>query len=362
MVTDTIGRLRKVKEVLDHSDSGGTETDMSEAPTVKVYPIQVADPESVLKVLQTTLAGVPDVRLMVDTKSGFVVAQARPSQHALIRNVVNQMEGRDAMSSNNSKIQFIPLPGRSTQDELLKKLQGVWWATHPDSIIRVVTPSASDDSPSGRFAVPPGGMIDERHSQPTSTPDPSSLRVPPAQRPLHQTNPAPLKTPATSNETSPSGPSEIRSYRIDNSAAVPKSYLHFVSKETEKDDPQAAAEPTPTALVNTDVRTNPADATAAGEKAKATDTPQAEKIEVKPEKEALRNRRLWWCQDQEDCSLRRKIPGTQPIQGTSCDSSIATDQGPTTIHCFLFAPRPGCRGDGNSRPGFSRHLVVRWRK
>ena len=125
-------------------------------------------------------------------------------------------------------------------------------------------------------------MIDERHSQPTSTPDPASLRVPPAQRPLHQTNPAPLKTPATSSETSPNGPSEIRSFRIDNSAAVPKSYLHFVSNETEKDDPQAATESTPTALVNTDVRTNPADATATGEKAKATDTPQVEKIDVKP--------------------------------------------------------------------------------
>ncbi len=81
MVTDTIGRLRKVKEVLDRSDSGGAETDMSEAPSFKAYPIQVADPESVLKVLQTTLAGVPDVRLMVDTKSGFVLAMARPSQH-----------------------------------------------------------------------------------------------------------------------------------------------------------------------------------------------------------------------------------------------------------------------------------------
>ena len=108
------------------------------------------------------------------------------------------------------------------------------------------------------------------------------LRGPPAQRPLHQTNPAPLKTPATSSESSPNGPSEIRSYRIDNSAAVPKSYLHFVSSETEKDDSQAAAASTPTALLNTDVRSNPADATATSEKATSTDTPQVQRIDVKP--------------------------------------------------------------------------------
>jgi hypothetical protein len=60
---------------------------------VMVYPITSADPNVVLKVLQTTLTGEP-FRLTVDTKSNFIVALATPSQHETIREVVDKMEGK----------------------------------------------------------------------------------------------------------------------------------------------------------------------------------------------------------------------------------------------------------------------------
>jgi hypothetical protein len=46
MVTDTVGRLRTVKQQLDRAEGGGAETDMSETPTIEVYPVQVFDPAS----------------------------------------------------------------------------------------------------------------------------------------------------------------------------------------------------------------------------------------------------------------------------------------------------------------------------
>jgi hypothetical protein len=63
---------------------------------IEVYPITVADPNAVLKVLQTALAGAP-VRLMADTKSNFLVAQATPLQHAMIRLLVDKLEGKDVV-------------------------------------------------------------------------------------------------------------------------------------------------------------------------------------------------------------------------------------------------------------------------
>jgi len=46
----------------------------------------------VLQVMQTLMAGLPDVRLATDPKSGHLVALARPSQHATIRATLDQMQ------------------------------------------------------------------------------------------------------------------------------------------------------------------------------------------------------------------------------------------------------------------------------
>jgi hypothetical protein len=64
-------------------------------PKIVVYPMTTADPNAVLKALKNALAGVPDVRLMVDTKSNFVVAQARPKEQNIIRDIVGQLEGKN---------------------------------------------------------------------------------------------------------------------------------------------------------------------------------------------------------------------------------------------------------------------------
>ncbi len=86
---------------LDHREQVNRFEAMNGPLIVQVYPITLANPNAVLKVLQTQLAGT-QVRLTVDTKSNFLVAQATPSQHAMIRNLVNKLEGKDTSPTSIS--------------------------------------------------------------------------------------------------------------------------------------------------------------------------------------------------------------------------------------------------------------------
>jgi hypothetical protein len=68
--------------------------DKSAGTRIEVYPISVADPDTVVKVVQTMLAGRPDVRLTVDAKTNSLVVQARPAEHARIRELLGKLDAR----------------------------------------------------------------------------------------------------------------------------------------------------------------------------------------------------------------------------------------------------------------------------
>lgn len=92
---DLVARVAEILDVVDapgHAESGAS---VAESPQLEVYSITSADPQSVLQVMQTLLAGLPDVRLAIDPKTGNLIALARPSQHATIRATLDQMQ-RDA--------------------------------------------------------------------------------------------------------------------------------------------------------------------------------------------------------------------------------------------------------------------------
>ncbi len=96
--------VRRVEEIIKIVDvPGRTGAGIDEVPQLEIYGITSADPGSVLQVLQTILAGQPDVRLTLDPKSGNLVALARPSQHATIKATLGQMQ-RDPR-----KVEVIPL-------------------------------------------------------------------------------------------------------------------------------------------------------------------------------------------------------------------------------------------------------------
>ena len=94
-VTGTEENIEKIQEILKLVDVpnglDGT-PGVIETPQLEVYTITAADPESVLKVMQTLMAGETGVRLDIDPKTGSLVALARPSQHATIKATIDQMQ------------------------------------------------------------------------------------------------------------------------------------------------------------------------------------------------------------------------------------------------------------------------------
>lgn len=94
-------RIEQVAEMLktiDQPVSGEPqEAAQSATPQIEIYDIAPADSDSVLKVMQTLLAEVPGTRLAVDPKTGYLIALARPADHATIRATIEQMR-RDAQT------------------------------------------------------------------------------------------------------------------------------------------------------------------------------------------------------------------------------------------------------------------------
>jgi hypothetical protein len=59
---------------------------------VEAYSVNKADPQTTLKVMQTLLAGLPDVRMDIDPKTNNLIVLARPPQHATIRATLEKMQ------------------------------------------------------------------------------------------------------------------------------------------------------------------------------------------------------------------------------------------------------------------------------
>lgn len=91
-------QLRQLEEIIPMVDreaqSGeGATVGALEQPQLMTYAVSKADPDQVLQVLQTLLAGLPDVRLAIDPVTNKVVALARPTEHATIVATLKQLEG-----------------------------------------------------------------------------------------------------------------------------------------------------------------------------------------------------------------------------------------------------------------------------
>ena len=90
---EKVARVAEILKGLDVPTPGADGTArLNSTPQLEVYPVAGADPASVLAVLQTLLAGLPDVRLTLDPKTNSLVAMARPPQHATIRAALTQLQ------------------------------------------------------------------------------------------------------------------------------------------------------------------------------------------------------------------------------------------------------------------------------
>ncbi len=85
--------LENLAERLDVARAGVADDVVREQVQLLTHPIRTADPNEVLAVLQTLLAGLPDVRMSLDAKTTKIVALAPPSVHKTIDATIMQMEG-----------------------------------------------------------------------------------------------------------------------------------------------------------------------------------------------------------------------------------------------------------------------------
>ncbi len=101
---DRLRQVAKTLEMLGQPAFGEPqEAGPQAAPQLEVYDLAPADPDSVLRVMQTLLAEFPGVRLAIDPKTGKLIALARPTEQATVRATVEQMR-RDAQT-----VEVIPL-------------------------------------------------------------------------------------------------------------------------------------------------------------------------------------------------------------------------------------------------------------
>ncbi|GHT11034.1 general secretion pathway protein [Planctomycetales bacterium] len=99
---DMIERAKDIIKTLDDS-FGADKSALDGQPQFEVHDTGSADPATVLAVLQTLLAGTPDVRLSLDTKTGGIAVLGRPANQATVREAIRQMQ------LNTPQIDVIPL-------------------------------------------------------------------------------------------------------------------------------------------------------------------------------------------------------------------------------------------------------------
>jgi type II secretory pathway component GspD/PulD (secretin) len=199
-------------------------------PKLETYIVSTVAPSTVIDVLQTLLAGLPDTRLTIDPQAGGIIAYARPETHlmiqqtidklegrgstfeiiqlrrlepsqalatinkffgatdgskkdvptidgdpatgrlwvrgtteqiAMVRNLIEKLEGTDSLGDMGDRIRVLPYTGRTAQ-ETVEQLQSLWQVMGKKNKIRMVTPSAGGGSAS-RNTFPQrrvGGMIE----------------------------------------------------------------------------------------------------------------------------------------------------------------------------------------------------------
>ncbi|UUO09128.1 hypothetical protein M4951_12625 [Blastopirellula sp. J2-11] len=96
----------RVQEILKMVDEPGGMVAISEQPQLEVYAVGSSQPQTALQVMQTLLAGLPEVRLAIDENTGNLVALAKPSQHATIRATLDQMQ-RDSKKISVIQLQTV---------------------------------------------------------------------------------------------------------------------------------------------------------------------------------------------------------------------------------------------------------------
>ncbi|MCO6044227.1 hypothetical protein NG895_09945 [Aeoliella sp. ICT_H6.2] len=136
---EMVKRLEEVLDLVDVPEAAGGPIDQLQ---LEVYPVNQADPEAVLKVLQTLLADEPGTRLATDPLTGNLVALASVANHRTIQATLGQM------SEDARQIEVIPLQSVEPQLALLSitKLFGITSGEEADPRAPIVDADLSTNS------------------------------------------------------------------------------------------------------------------------------------------------------------------------------------------------------------------------
>ena len=244
------------------SQSGGEQS----IPKLETYAISNVEPATVIDVLHTLLAGMPDTRIASDPQSKGVIAFARPETHALIRatidklegkgatfeviqlhrlepsqalltinkffgttaaspgegptvdgdpvtgrlwvrgtaeqillvrNLIEKLEGSDAIGPLGDRVRLLPYTGR-TAEQTLEQLQTLWQVTGRKNKIRMVTPAAGKSTQSSDgITFPQRRVAGDRYEQEKSLQSPSGAGRPRGTRPAELGPPERQQQPKT---------------------------------------------------------------------------------------------------------------------------------------------------------------------
>ena len=88
------------------------------------HNITTANPDAVLRVLQTLFVGEPTVRIEIDQSTGGVIAYARPAQHRTIQATIAEMEQRPERLRGDPAAQHRSGRGRAADRENVPARRG----------------------------------------------------------------------------------------------------------------------------------------------------------------------------------------------------------------------------------------------
>ncbi|RCS54321.1 hypothetical protein DTL42_04030 [Bremerella cremea] len=85
--------VEKAEKLITQVDvPGGFGSSPADQLQLEAYPLGSLDPETTLQVMQTLLAGNPDVRVTTDTNTGNIIVLGRASQHATVKATLSQLQ------------------------------------------------------------------------------------------------------------------------------------------------------------------------------------------------------------------------------------------------------------------------------
>lgn len=89
--SDELKKIEQLIETLDRQSVHDDPDDKAVAPTLMAHDIGSIDGTTIHQVLQTMLAGRPDVRISVDIKNNRIIALGHPEDHEMIATIIERL-------------------------------------------------------------------------------------------------------------------------------------------------------------------------------------------------------------------------------------------------------------------------------